>query len=140
MLTLILSNSKDKYKYCTFRYTLWNYRKLKKLNSRFCGLNWVEILQTKGRIHKKIKCKKLKGIHRLTKWKGIIFDHVFGCYFPLFSSVLKKREEEKENGISKNREQKSCLSAQSIDYPSEYKKLSLTKLVGTKMANIELKF
>ena len=27
------------------------------------------------------------------------FDHDFGYYFPLFSSLLKKREKEKENGL-----------------------------------------
>ena len=29
--------------------------------------------------------------------KGMTFDHAFSYYFPLFSSLLKKREEEKEN-------------------------------------------
>ena len=29
--------------------------------------------------------------------KGMTFDHVFGYSFPLFSSLLKKREEEKDN-------------------------------------------
>ena len=29
--------------------------------------------------------------------KGMTFDHDFGYYFPLFFSLLKKREEENEN-------------------------------------------
>ena len=33
--------------------------------------------------------------------KGMTFDHDFGYYFPLFSSLLKKREEEKENELEK---------------------------------------
>jgi len=41
------------------------------------------------------------------------FDHDFGYSFLLFSSLLKKREEEKENGSIKNSDQSSCLSARS---------------------------
>ena len=41
------------------------------------------------------------------------FDHEFGYSYPLFSSLLKKREEEKENEKQK-RDQKSCLSARSF--------------------------
>ena len=33
--------------------------------------------------------------------KGITFDHDFGYSIPLFSSLLKKREEEKENELAK---------------------------------------
>jgi hypothetical protein len=29
--------------------------------------------------------------------KGLTFDHDFGYSFPLFSSLIKNREEEKEN-------------------------------------------
>ena len=38
------------------------------------------------------------------------FDHDFGYYFPLFSSLLKIEERRKGERISKNRDQKSCLS------------------------------
>ena len=44
--------------------------------------------------------------------KGITFDHDFGYSLPLFSSLLKKREEEKKMK-SKNHDQKSCFSARS---------------------------
>ena len=33
--------------------------------------------------------------------KGMFFNHDFGYSFPLFSSLLKKREEEKENEVAK---------------------------------------
>ena len=33
--------------------------------------------------------------------KGLTFDHDFGYPFPLFSSLLKNREEEKENKVAK---------------------------------------
>ena len=33
--------------------------------------------------------------------KGMTFDHDFGYYFPHFSSLLKKKEEEKENELAK---------------------------------------
>ena len=46
--------------------------------------------------------------------KGVTFDHDFGYSFPLFSSLLKKEERIKgELRASKNRDQKSCLSARS---------------------------
>ena len=45
--------------------------------------------------------------------KGMTFDHDFGYYFPLFTSLLKKEEREKENEVAKNRDQKSFLSARS---------------------------
>ena len=38
----------------------------------------------------------------LTKMKGMSFDHDFVYSFSLFSSLLKKREEEKENELAKN--------------------------------------
>ena len=37
-----------------------------------------------------------------TKLKGMNFAHNFGNYFPLFSSLLKKREEEKKNELAKS--------------------------------------
>ena len=37
----------------------------------------------------------------MTKLKGMTFDHDFGYVFPLFSSPLKQREEEKEYGLAK---------------------------------------
>ena len=46
--------------------------------------------------------------------KGITFDHDFGYSFPLFSSLLKKRGKNKRRINSKNRDQKSCLSAPSL--------------------------
>ena len=39
---------------------------------------------------------------------------ILWLFFSPFSSLLKKREEEKEKLISKNRDQESCLSAQSF--------------------------
>ena len=36
-----------------------------------------------------------------TKLKGMTFDYDFECSFPLFSSLLKKREEEKYNQLAK---------------------------------------
>ena len=48
--------------------------------------------------------------------KGIIFDHDFGYYFSLLSSVLKKEGRRKEESISTNRDQRSCLSAPSCYY------------------------
>ena len=35
--------------------------------------------------------------HQAIEQKGMTFDHDFGYSFPLFSSLLKKGEEEKEN-------------------------------------------
>ena len=52
--------------------------------------------------------------------KGMRFDHDFGYSFLLFSSVLKKREEEKDRMNSKNRDQKSCCSARSRAYITKY--------------------
>jgi hypothetical protein len=37
----------------------------------------------------------------LTGLKGMNFDHDFSYYLPLFSSLLKKRKEEKENKLAK---------------------------------------
>ena len=42
------------------------------------------------------------------------FDHDFEYSFPLFSSLLKTGGRRKGEWISKNLEQKSCLSARSI--------------------------
>ena len=42
------------------------------------------------------------------------FDHDFGYSFPLFPSLLKKREEEKYNELVKIRDHKSCLSARTL--------------------------
>ena len=46
-----------------------------------------------------------------TKLKGFTFDHDFGYSFTLFSSLLKKEGRRKGECISKNCNQKSCLSA-----------------------------
>ena len=45
--------------------------------------------------------------------KGMTFDYDFRYSFPLLSSHLKKRGERKGEWSSKNRDQKSCLSARS---------------------------
>ena len=43
-----------------------------------------------------------QGVHYYWKGlKGMIFDHDFGYYFSLFSSLQKKREEEKMNELAK---------------------------------------
>ena len=38
---------------------------------------------------------------QMIEQKGMTFDHDFAYSFPLFSSLLKKREEEKENELAK---------------------------------------
>ena len=40
--------------------------------------------------------------HEKIKQKGVTFDHDFGYFFTLLSSLLKKREEEKENEYQKS--------------------------------------
>ena len=39
------------------------------------------------------------------KQKGMTFDYDFGYYFPLFSSLLKKRGKKEKERISKNHDQ-----------------------------------
>ena len=51
--------------------------------------------------------------------KGMAFDHNFGYYFTLFSSLLKKGKKKRTMNI-KNRGQKSCLSARSIQIISNF--------------------
>ena len=46
-------------------------------------------------------CRNFNSTLHRTKLKGMTFDHDFGYSFPLFSSLLKKREEKKKNEIAK---------------------------------------
>ena len=46
-----------------------------------------------------------------TKLKGMTLDHDFGYSLPIFSSIVKKEGRIKGERISKNRDQKSSLSA-----------------------------
>ena len=55
----------------------------------------------------------LLGAEFLIEQKGMTFNHDFGYSFLLFSSLLKIEERRREEWISKNRDQKSCLSARS---------------------------
>ena len=48
--------------------------------------------------------------------KGMTFDHDFGYSSPPFSSLLKIEGRRKGERISKNRDQRSCLSARLILY------------------------
>ena len=48
-----------------------------------------------------------------TSLKGMNVVYDFGCSYPLFSSLLKKRGKKKRRMNSRNRDQKSCLSARS---------------------------
>ena len=58
---------------------------------------------------------KLKiSLFRRIEQEGMTFDHNFGCSLPLLSSLLKKRGEKKRRMNSKNRDQKSCISARSF--------------------------
>ena len=52
-------------------------------------------------------------LNQLIEQKSMTFDHDFCYSFPLFSPLLKKRGKKKRRMNSKNRGQKSCLSARS---------------------------
>ena len=51
----------------------------------------------------------------MIKQKGMTFDHDSSYSFPLFLFPTKKRGKRKGDISSKNRDQKSCLSAQSLE-------------------------
>ena len=58
-------------------------------------------------------CLVLEKQDKLIEQKGMTFNHDFGYSFFHFSSLLKQDERMKEEWISKNRDQKSRLSARS---------------------------
>ena len=54
--------------------------------------------------------------HGWSSRKAWLLTTTYGYSFPLFSSLLKKEGRRKVEWSSKNRDQKACLSAQSIVY------------------------
>ena len=54
------------------------------------------------------------GALQVREKKGMTFDQDFVYFFPPFLFPAKKRGKRKEESSSKNRDQKSCLSARSL--------------------------
>ena len=51
----------------------------------------------------------------MIKQKGMTFENDSGYSFPLFLFPTKKRGKRKGESSSKNRDEKSCLSARSLE-------------------------